>query len=65
MVRPRKSVPLDVTIWYNERSGHIHIAAKDGFISTVSDDPDSKRCHPNLFRKMAKCLKDSGVPGPH
>lgn len=59
-----KSVRFDVNIWWNESSGHIHVAAKDGFISTVSNDPDSKRYHPNLFRKMAVALKDAGAPAP-
>jgi hypothetical protein len=51
MVKPTKSVRLDVNIWFNERTGHIHIAAANAFISTVSNDPASKRYHPNLFRK--------------
>jgi hypothetical protein len=38
-----KTARLDVGIWFNETTGHIHIAAKDQFISTVSNDPSSKR----------------------
>ena len=59
-----KTVRLDVGIWYNETTGHIHIAAKDSFISTISGEVSSKRYHPNLFRKLAKCLKESGAPHP-
>lgn len=60
-----KTVKLDVSIWYNARTGHIHIAARDRrFISTVSADPDSARSHPHLFRKLAKYLRDAGAPAP-
>lgn len=59
-----KTVNLNVGIWFNEESGHIHIAGQGAFISTVSNDPKSKRYHPNLYRKMAKTLRDAGVPAP-
>lgn len=59
-----KTVKLDCGIWYNDGSGHIHIAAAGAFISTVSNDPKSKRYHPNLYRKMAKALRDAGAPAP-
>ena len=36
-----KTVYLEVGVWWNEATGHIHLAAKDveGFITTVCDDP--------------------------
>ena len=63
---PGNSVYLGVGIWYDERQGHIHITAKGvpGFHTTVAPDPRSKRGHPNLFEKLAKCLRDSGAPAP-
>jgi len=63
---PGKSVYLDVGIWYDEKQGHIHMTAKNvpGFHTTVADNPASKRGHPNLFMKLAKCLRDSGAPHP-
>lgn len=60
-----KTARLDVGIWFNEASGHIHIAAKGALISTVSNDPGSKRYHPNLFRKLATTLRDAGLPHPN
>ena len=57
-----KTARLDVGIWFNANSGHIHIAAKGAFISTVSNDPKSKRYHPNLFRKLAAVLRENGLP---
>ena len=64
--KPGKSVYLDVGIWYDEDQGHIHITAKNvkGFHTTVNADSASKRGHPNLFRKLAKCLKEAGAPAP-
>ena len=32
--------------------------------STVSTDPDSRRDHPNLYRKLARCLAEAGVGAP-
>jgi hypothetical protein len=54
-----------VGVWFNQDSGQIHIAAKDAFISTVSNDPKSKRYHPNLYRKLATELRDAGLPHPN
>ena len=64
--KPGKSVYLDVGVWYDEEQGHIHITAKDvhGFHTTVNSNPSSKRGHPNLFDKLAQCLRESGAPAP-
>lgn len=63
--RSPKTARLDVGIWFNAKSGHIHISAKKSFISTVSNDPESLRYHPNLYRKLAKVLRDAGLPHPN
>ena len=60
-----KTARLDVGIWFNQSTGHIHLAAKDQFISTVSNDPASKRFHPNLYKKLAKALRDANRPHPN
>ena len=36
-----------------------------GLHTTVSADPTGRRGHPNLFGKLAKCLKEAGAPAPH
>ena len=33
------------------------------FHTTVTNTP-GKRCHPNLFGKLAPALKEAGAPGP-
>jgi hypothetical protein len=64
--KPGKTVYLEVGIWYNEDQDNIHITAKDfgGFHSTVNGNPASVRGHPNLFNKLAACLREAGVPAP-
>ena len=59
-----KTVRLDVGIWWNPETDHIHISAKDQFISTVCAKEGSARCHPNLYRKLARALRDAGRPHP-
>ena len=60
-----KTAKLDVGIWFNESTGHIHIAAKKQFISTVSNDPKSKRYHPNLYCKLSQALQEADKPHPN
>ncbi len=57
---------LNVGVWYNQATGHIHITLPHSgwFHTTVTDDAQSKRGHPNLFGKLARALKEAGVPGP-
>jgi hypothetical protein len=59
-----KSIKLDLRVWYDEKSRHIKLAGKGLTASTVSNDPASARYHPNLYRKLAKALRDVGVPAP-
>jgi hypothetical protein len=56
-----KTVRINVGVWFDPKSGHIHLAsAEAGIISTVSNDPNSKRYQPNLYRKLRRVLVDSG-----
>jgi hypothetical protein len=59
-----KSINLELRVWYDERSRYIKLAGKGLTASTVSNDPASKRYHPNLFRKLATALRDAGAPAP-
>ncbi len=64
---PGKSVHLEIGIWFDEKQNRIHIAAKgvQGSHTTIAPNAESKRGHPNLSRKLAKCLRDEGAPHPH
>jgi hypothetical protein len=57
---------LNVGIWYDAKTGHIHMTVPHSgwFHTTVSGDAKSKRGHANLFGKLARALKQAGVPGP-
>ena len=61
-----KTIRLEIGVWYNEKSGQIHISGVKGerFISTVSPDATSKRGNPHLYAKLAKCLRSAGKPAP-
>jgi hypothetical protein len=64
--RGGKTAYLEVGAWYNEDSGHIHLSVpgSDWFITTVAPNARGKRSHPNLYRKLARALKEAGVPAP-
>lgn len=59
-----KSISLNLRVWYDPKSRHIKLAGPGLTASTVSNDPASKRYHPNLYRKLTKALRDAGVPAP-
>lgn len=59
-----KSVKLEVQVWLNQETRHIHIGGKGLTVSTVSNDPASRRYHPNLYRKLSKVLREAGAPAP-
>ena len=57
---------LNVGAWLNTETGHIHLTLPNSgwFHTTVNPDPASLRGHPNLFKKLARALKEAGVPSP-
>lgn len=59
-----KSINLQLRVWYDEKSRHIKLAGPGLTATTVSNDPTSKRYHPNLFRKLAVALRQAGVSAP-
>jgi hypothetical protein len=59
-----KSITLQLRAWYDPKSGYIKLAGPGLTASTVSNDPKSKRYHPNLYKKLSKALRDEGKPAP-
>lgn len=59
-----KSLELTLRIWWDPKSRYIKIAGAGLTASTVSNHPESKRYHPNLFKKLAKALDEAGLPSP-
>lgn len=57
---------LNLGIWFDRDTGHIHLTLPHSgwFHTTVVGDAESKRGHPNLYNKLARALKEAGVPGP-
>lgn len=64
--RGGKTAYLKMGAWYDDRNGHIHLAipGTDWFHTTVAPNTESKRGHPNLYGKLARALRDAGVPAP-
>ncbi|WP_315758980.1 MULTISPECIES: hypothetical protein [unclassified Bradyrhizobium] len=64
--RGGNSAYLKMGAWYDQKTGHIHltIPGTSWFHSTVANDPSSIRGNPNLYAKLARALKEAGVPGP-
>jgi hypothetical protein len=65
--RGGKSVEMTIKFWWNPRDRSIHIRGGGRpalLISTVNANPASKRGNPNLFGKLARCLKQAGAPAP-
>ncbi|TMJ18862.1 MAG: hypothetical protein E6G92_03275 [Alphaproteobacteria bacterium] len=59
-----KSITLELRVWFDPVSKQIKLAGPGLTASTASNDPASRRYHPNLYRKLARCLRDAGVPAP-
>jgi hypothetical protein len=56
-----KTVYFEAGTWYEPRTRMIHISipGHPSFHSTVSNDPSSKRYHPNLFMKLKALLQEA------
>lgn len=59
-----KSIQLNLRVWYDPASGHIKLAGPGLTASTVSNDPNRKRYHPNLYVKLSRALREAGAPAP-
>ncbi|HSI39977.1 MAG TPA: hypothetical protein VLA00_05445 [Xanthobacteraceae bacterium] len=57
---------LNIGAWYDADTGHIHLTLPHSgwFHTTVTGNETSKRGHPNLYAKLARALKEAGVPAP-
>lgn len=64
--RGGNSAYLEMGAWYDEKTGHIHLTVPSTrwFHTTVTNDPVSVRGNPNLYAKLARALKEAGVPAP-
>lgn len=57
---------LNIGAWYDADTGQIHLTLPNSgwFHTTVNGNENSKRGHKNLFGKLARALKEAGVPAP-
>ena len=56
--RKGQTVYVDTGIWHDKETGEIHISGpkEKRFHSTVSNEKESKRYHPNLYKKLKDIL---------
>lgn len=59
------AVGTDVTIrvWYDENQDVIKMRIA-GELTSVNNDPESKRGNPSLYKKLAAVLRDAGEKYP-
>lgn len=54
---------LTIRIWYDEDQDVIKMRVA-GDLTSVNNDPESKRGNPSLYKKLAAALRDAGETYP-
>lgn len=57
-----KTVTLKINVWYDSEKREITLAGDGLTATTVNNNPNSERCHRNLYSKLSKILRDAGAP---
>lgn len=52
-----------IRVWYDEDQDVIKMRV-DGELTSVNNDPGSRRGNPSLYKKLAAILKDAGEKYP-
>ena len=58
------TVTTEIGIWYDENLDCIKMRIKGNGLTSVYNNPDSKRGNPSLFKKLGRVLRDAGVRHP-
>jgi hypothetical protein len=59
-----KTVSVEIGLWYDEERDHIAIRIPGHDLTSVKNDPASKRGNPSLFKKLGRVLRDAGAKHP-
>jgi hypothetical protein len=54
---------LKIHVWYDEDQDVIKMRV-EGELTSVNDDPSSKRGNPSLYKLLARALRDAGKKHP-
>jgi hypothetical protein len=54
---------LQVHVWYDEEQDVIKMRIA-GELTSVNNDPESKRGNPSLYKKLAQVLREAGKTHP-
>lgn len=60
----KKTAYPKIGVWFDSDGGDIHLSIEGHGLSTVNGIATSKRGNPHLFNKLAKVLRDDGLPHP-
>lgn len=60
----QKTAYPKIGVWFDSAAGDIHLSIEGQGLSTVNSNASSKRGNPHLFNKLAKALRDAGMPHP-
>ncbi|WEA43817.1 hypothetical protein [Priestia aryabhattai] len=55
----KKTISVPLNIWLNESNGHIHMNV-GGKLTSVTNDPTSKRGNPSLYGILEEQLRRAG-----
>jgi hypothetical protein len=59
-----RRVDLKVGVWYDKDEDVIKMDIPGHGLTSVNNDPESKRGNPSLYEKLARALRDAGVEHP-
>lgn len=57
-------INLNVGVWYDKDTGEIKMEIPGEDLTSVKNDPKSKRGNPSLYTKLARALRTRGVEHP-
>ena len=63
----RKAVYFEVGVWFDERDNSLHVSSRaigTGFNVSITNNPQTRRGHPTLYKWLSACLRATGAPAP-
>jgi len=58
------TVSIEIGVWYDENMDQIKLRIPGQNLTSVTNDPESKRGNPSLYKKLGRILRDKGVKHP-
>jgi hypothetical protein len=58
------TVNIEIGVWYDEKMDQIKLRIPGQDLTSVTNDPGSKRGNPSLYQKLGRVLRDKGAKHP-